>query len=263
MPTRADDSFRRFEGKVVVLTGGGAGIGRHYAHRFAAEGATIAVTDLDAEAARRVVAEVEDRGGRAAAYVMDVADHDAVPAVAAAVADAHGGIDVLVNNAGIHLGDAQVPYELDALPRWRQVFEVNVLGALACAVACRPFMAGRANPSIINHSTMAAYGPSGAYGASKLALNSLTLSLSTEFGADGIRVNGIAPGLVDSEAATAWMADPSRAGLSESLVAAQSLPRPGRMSDLADAALFLASEAAGFITGQTILVDGGATKRPA
>jgi|KBSSwiStaDraftv2_1062776.scaffolds.fasta_scaffold05428_5 NAD(P)-dependent dehydrogenase (short-subunit alcohol dehydrogenase family) len=250
-------------GQVVLITGAGAGIGRHYAHRFAAEGASIAVADLDEAAAKRVADEVVAGGGCATYHAMDVADEDAVTDAVASAAKAFGGIDVLVNNAGIHLGEAQVPYTLAALPRWRAVFEVNVLGALACAIACRPFMLGRENPSIINHSTMAAYGPTGAYGASKLALNSLTLSLATEYGRDGIRVNGIAPGLVDSESAVAWMGDAGRAGLQESLVAAQAIRRPGRMADLADVALFLASPRASFVTGQTILVDGGATKRPA
>jgi 3-oxoacyl-[acyl-carrier protein] reductase len=108
---------------------------------------------------------------------------------------------------------------------------------------------------------MAAYVGAGAYGSSKLALNSLTFSLAGVFGADGIRVNGIAPGLVDSEAAVAYMAEPERAGVSDAIVASQAIRRPGRMSDLADMALFLASPAASFITGQTILVDGGNTKR--
>jgi 3-oxoacyl-[acyl-carrier protein] reductase len=225
--TRPPEANRphRFAGKIVLITGAGAGIGRHYAHRFGAEGAAIAVTDVDATAARRVADELTAAGVTATAHAMDVADPAAVGAVVREVGDRFGGIDVLVNNAGIHLGDAQLPYTLDAIPRWRTVFEVNVLGALSCAVACRPSMAGRDGASIVNHSTMAAYGPTGAYGSSKLALNSLTLSLATEFGPDGIRVNGIAPGLVDSESAMTWMAEPGRTGLQDPPAGAHVGPR--------------------------------------
>jgi NAD(P)-dependent dehydrogenase (short-subunit alcohol dehydrogenase family) len=106
---------------------------------------------------------------------------------------------------------------------------------------------------------MAAYGGGGAYSVSKLALNSLTVGLASELAADGIRVNGIAPGLVASEAAVEWWSDPSRAGIQEMLINGQMIKRQGRMDDLADMALFLCSEQASFVTGQTILVDGGHT----
>jgi 3-oxoacyl-[acyl-carrier protein] reductase len=250
-----------FQGKVVFITGGGAGIGRHYAHRFAEEGASIVVADLDLAAADQLVKDLGELGTKALAVELDVADTVAVGRAVTLAAERFNGIDVLVNNAGVHLGHAQLPYELEAMDAWRHVFDVNVIGALACAVACRPAMIGREGPSIINHSTMAAYTGSGAYGSSKQALNSLTVSLAGVFGSDGIRVNGIAPGLVDSESAVAYMSAPERTGMSDMLVASQAIQRPGHMSDLADAALFLASPAASFITGQTILVDGGATKR--
>jgi 3-oxoacyl-[acyl-carrier protein] reductase len=253
---------QRFRAKVVFITGAGAGIGQHYAQRFAQEGASIAVTDLDLAAARRVADELTATGSGALALQMDVADANAVEAAVRSTVDHFGGIDVLVNNAGIHLGHAQLPFTVEAVAQWRQVLEVNVLGALTCAAACRPSMAARGGGVIINHSSMAAYAGGGAYGVSKLALNALTLGLATEFGADGIRVNGIAPGLVDSEAALEYMNDPIRAGLSDLLVAGQMIKRPGRMSDLADMALFLASDQASFVTGQTILVDGGHTKKP-
>jgi NAD(P)-dependent dehydrogenase (short-subunit alcohol dehydrogenase family) len=254
---------QRFADQVVVVTGGGAGIGRVFAHRFAAEGASIVIADRDADAGQRVVAELETEGRGALAVSLDVRDTDGAAAMAAAAAGRLGGIDVLINNAGVHLEHAQLPSTLDAIPLWRNVFDVNVIGALICVAACREAMAARGGGSVLNVSSMAAYMGSGAYGASKLALNSLTVSLAVELGPAGVRVNGIAPGLVDSEAAVEWWSAPGREGIQEGLVAAQIIKRQGRMDDLADMALFLCSDEASFVTGQTILVDGGFTKKPA
>ncbi|MGE0878483.1 MAG: SDR family NAD(P)-dependent oxidoreductase [Acidimicrobiia bacterium] len=254
----------RFTDKVVVITGGGAGIGRTYAHRFAEEGADIVIGEIDMDAAAKVVAEVEERGRNAIAVRMDVTDSEAVLAMAASAVEAFGGIDVLINNAGVHLDHAQLPYTVEAADAWRNVFDVNVVAAVVCSAACRPSMATRPGAAIINMSSMAAYGGGGAYAASKLAVNSLTVSLAGAFGADGIRVNAIAPGLVDSEAAVEWWSDPKRSGMEnidQMLIGGQVIKRQGRMHDLADAALFLCSSAASFITGQTLLVDGGYTKK--
>lgn len=253
---------QRFEGKTVVVTGGGAGIGRTYGHRFAAEGAAIVVADTDTSVADRVVKELAAAGSRAIAVEMDVTDEETAEQMATRASEAFGGIDILVNNAGVHLQHAQLPYTQDALGQWRRVLDVNVIGALICSIACRPAMAARGGGSIVNHSSMAAYPGGGAYGVSKLALNALTVSLAAEFAPDGIRVNGIAPGFVDSEAAVEWMNDPARAGIESALVGGQLIKRLGRMDDLADMALFLCSEQASFVTGQTILVDGGFTKKP-
>src|ERR1700742_1985089 len=133
----------RFRDKVVFITGGGAGIGRHYAHRFAAEGAAVVVADLDVAAADRVGKEGHGNGPEAIGVELDVSDTAAVERGVAAAVDRLGGIDVLVNNAGVHLGHAQLPYELEAIADWRHVFDVNVIGALNCAVAGRATMAGR------------------------------------------------------------------------------------------------------------------------
>jgi NAD(P)-dependent dehydrogenase (short-subunit alcohol dehydrogenase family) len=252
----------RFLDRVVVITGGGAGIGRTYAHRFVSEGAKAVIVDIDAEAAKRVVSELQAVGGSGLAVIADVTDDDAVREMARTAVDGFGGIDILINNAGIHLDHAQLPYTTDALPLWRSVMDVNVIGALSCAVACREAMAARGGGSIINQSSMAAYSASGAYGVSKLALNALTVSLAGELAPSGIRVNGIAPGLVDSEAAVAWMNDPVRKGIEDTLVRGQLVKRLGSMDDLANMVLFLCSSEASFITGQTILVDGGYTKKP-
>src|SRR5438034_10483128 len=132
----------RFDGSVVVVTGGGTGIGRTYAHRFVAEGAAVVIADRDEAAAQRVVAELAPEG-RALAVMMDVTDVDAVAMMAKRAIDELGGIDILINNAGIHLDHAQLPFTLDAVPKWRAVLEVNVIGAVICSAACRPAMATR------------------------------------------------------------------------------------------------------------------------
>ena len=251
----------RFEDKVIAITGGGAGIGRTYAHRFAAEGASVVVADLDPSAGERVVEELAAKGSRGLAVTMNVTDEVAVGAMVAAAVDRFGGIDILVNNAGIHHHHAQVPFAIEDLARWRAVIDVNVIGALICSLSCRESMAARGGGSIINHSSMAAYMGGNAYSVSKLALNALTVGLATEFAPDGIRVNGIAPGLVDSEASIEWMNDPVRKGIGDEFVGGQLIRRLGRMDDLANMALFLCSDEANFITGQTILVDGGYTKK--
>src|SRR4051812_46754549 len=159
----------RFEGSVVVITGGGAGIGRTYAHRFAAEGAKVVIADLDEVAARRVVDEIAEEGAHGLAYAMDVTDTDAAAAMVERTVAELGGIDVLVNNAGIHLDHAQLPFTLDAVPKWRAVLEVNVIGALICAAACRPAMAARGGGGGVDKSSMAAAGGTRADAVSELA----------------------------------------------------------------------------------------------
>jgi 3-oxoacyl-[acyl-carrier protein] reductase len=248
----------RYEGKVVVVTGGGAGIGRTYAKRFASEGASLVIADIDPAPAQRVVDELETAGTAAIACTMDVASEDDAAAMVAAATNAFGGIDVLVNNAAIHLQHARLPFTTESLDQWRRVLNTNVIGALSCSLACRAALADGGGGAILNQSSMAAYSSSGAYGVSKLALNGLTVALAGEFAADHVRVNGIAPTLVDSEAAMVEWPEERHAPM----IARQLIQRLGRMQDVANLALFLCSDDASFITGQTILVDGGTTKKP-
>jgi 3-oxoacyl-[acyl-carrier protein] reductase len=255
-------SANRFGDKVVVITGGGAGIGRALADRFAAESAFVVVADLDASVGERAVAEIQSDHGAALFVHMDVRDVEHARRLAEKTLERFGGIDILVNNAGIHLDHAQLPYTLDAIEDWRTVLDVNVIGALACTAACRDAMTERGGGVVLNISSMAAYVGGSAYSVSKLALNSLTVGLAADLGTSNIRVNGIAPGLVNSESAVAWWSSPGRQGIQESLIKGQMLKRAGTMEDIADMALFLCSEDASFVTGQTILVDGGHTKKP-
>jgi 3-oxoacyl-[acyl-carrier protein] reductase len=255
-------SLERFKGKVVVITGGGAGIGRTFARRFAEEGGSIVVADLDPGVGQRTVTELESESHQALYVQMDVRRVHEARGMAEAATAHFGGVDILINNAGIHLDHGQLPYTLEAVERWRALLDVNVIGALICTAACRDCMAARGGGAVINMSSMAAYAGGGAYGVSKLALNSLTVGLAADLGTSNIRVNGIAPGLVDSESAIAWWSTPGRQGTQEIVISGQMLKRQGTMNDLAEMALFLCSEEASFVTGQTVLVDGGHTKKP-
>jgi 3-oxoacyl-[acyl-carrier protein] reductase len=248
----------RFTDRVVAITGGGAGIGRTYARRFAAEGAKIVIADRDPDAGARVVGELSAAGADAVACTMDIATEAGAERLVATATEAFGGVDVLINNAAIHLQHARLPFTIESLDRWRAVMNTNIVGALNCTLHCRESMRARGGGAVLNQSSMAAYGSSGAYGVSKLALNGLTVALAGELASDHIRVNGVAPTLVDSEAAMEEWPEERHAPM----IARQLIQRLGRMEDVADAALFLCSDEASFITGQTLLIDGGTTKKP-
>ena len=247
----------RFQDKCVVITGSGAGIGQVYAESFAREGASVVIADLAAAMGEQAAAAIRQAGGQAISVVADVGADEDVMGMAVAAEKAFGGIDILINNAGIHLKEGNIPLVEPDLVKWRRLLDVNVTAALAGAGACRAAMLRRGGGVIINQSSMAAYQPQGSYGVSKLALNALTVALATQLAPDNIRVNGIAPGLVDSAAAMASMEPEAQARVLEG----QSIKRLGRMTDLASTVLFLCSEEASFITGQTFLVDGGHTRQ--
>jgi NAD(P)-dependent dehydrogenase (short-subunit alcohol dehydrogenase family) len=165
---------------------------------------------------------------------------------------------VLVNNAGLHMGRFN---ETSTLPLadWRRILDVNVLGALVLATACRPSMARRGGGAILNISSSAAYvSAGGAYGVSKLALNGLTMNLAAEFATDGIRVVGLAPGMIGSQA----VLDRLEQHHKDLVLGTQLLKRFGTPDDVAGVVVFLCSPEAGFLTGQTLLVDGGFHPRP-
>jgi NAD(P)-dependent dehydrogenase (short-subunit alcohol dehydrogenase family) len=245
-------SKMEFAGKIVIVTGASSGLGRVQAEAFGAQGATVAVLGTNAERTEAVAADIRAKGGKAQAYLADVSDSDAVERLFARIADELGGIDILINNAGYAYGDIYglVNISNEAL---RKVFEVNVFGVVYCTRAARKSMAARGGGVVINISSMSSYLPSGAYAATKAAVNSMTASLGVELKNDKIRVVGIAPGMMGSEKALDTMPDAYTQAYSRIQVAS----RPGREDDIANAALFLASDKAGFIAGQTLLIDGG------
>jgi 3-oxoacyl-[acyl-carrier protein] reductase len=240
--------MQRFRGKSVVITGAGAGIGLGYAHAFAAEGASVTIADIDATAATAAARTIDG----SLAVTVDVANEDSVEAMVAATSDRFGGVDILVNNAGLHMGMYNQGVDLP-LQDWRRLFDVNVFGSVLCARYCRPSMVARGGGVVLNQSSNSSYLGVGAYSISKMALNAVTLSLAQELAGDRIRVLGIAPGMVASDAVLARL-DPS---IKDMVLAGQLVKRLGSIHDLVGMALLLCSDDAVFMTGQTVVVDGG------
>lgn len=246
------DPTGEFAGKVVVVTGASAGLGRTQAEAFATAGATVAVLGTNPERTEASAAAIRERGGKASPFLVDVSDPGAVEATFAQIVADLGGIDILVNNAGYAYGNI---YALAAIPddTLRKVFEVNVFGVVYCTRAARASMASRGGGVIINISSLSSYLPSGAYAATKAAVNSMTMSLAAELSGDKIRVVGIAPGMMETDRAM----DTLPTAYTQAYRRTQLASRVGDDHDIANAALFLASDKAGFITGQTLLIDGG------
>lgn len=249
------------DGEVVVVTGAGRGIGRAYAEAFAARGAAVVAIAEHLDGVAETAASIERAGGTCRPVAVDVADEagviDAVDAALHELAHADGGIDALVNNAGIQLGRWNTALPLP-LEDWYRIIDVNLLGALNCVRACRRGLAARRG-AVVNQSSIAAYGGAfGAYGVTKLALNGLTMTLAHELAPEGIRVNGVAPGVI----ATPEILEHGDRAFLDDIVSRQLVCRLGAPDDLVGLVLYLCSDAASFVTGQTFTVDGGLGPRP-
>jgi len=241
------------EGRVAVITGGGRGFGKAFGHGLAARGAQVVLADIDAAAATTAAAEIIAAGGRATAVMCDVANESHVEAMIADVIDRHGGIDILINNAGLHSVAYNAPMAQMGLAMVRRLFDVNVMGVIICSLAARKAMSGRVGASIVNISSSAAYSSGTAYGASKLAVRGITMTLAREFASEGIRVNAIAPGLIFTDTIRAEL---PRSTV-ERLLKEQLLQREGEEQDIVEAMLHLVSSRAAFVTGETLRVSGG------
>jgi NAD(P)-dependent dehydrogenase (short-subunit alcohol dehydrogenase family) len=241
------------QGRVAVITGGARGFGKAFGVALAERGAQVVLMDIDAAAAEAAAAELRGADLKASALTCNVADDAQTSAAMASVAEEHGGIDILINNAGLHSDAYSKPMGELGMAGLRRLFDVNVMGVMGCALAARPAMAGRRNASIINISSSAGYGPDRAFGVSKLAVRGLTVAFAREFAEDGIRVNAVAPGLVGT--------DTIRKELSEDIVKAvmrqQLIPRWGEETDIVEGMLFLVSDKASFMTGETLRISGG------
>lgn len=246
------DAVRAHAGRVAVVTGGAFGIGRTYSERLARGGATVIVADI-ADAAE-VVAAIAAAGGRAVGVRCDVSDPDSVGELAARVAD-EGGADILVHNAGIYPLKA---FSELTLQDWRRVLSVNLDSLFLLTSALVPTMRERGWGRVVAVSSgMVHVGAPNAvpYVASKAGIIGFIRSLATEVGPDGVTVNAIAPGLIRSAGTSTGLHD--ELGLFDLIVAQQAIKRVGVPDDLVGFVDLLVSDEGGFMTGQTLLIDGG------
>lgn len=255
--------------KVALVTGAGSGLGRAFCLCLAGAGADVIAADRDGGSAAETVELVVAAGGRCSAKEVDVAEPASVAAMAEGVAASHGGADVLVNNAGIAIKGART-HEL-AIADWDELMGINLRGVFLCARALIPGMLERGGGSIINISSilgLVGHYPgfamaTAAYGAAKAGLIGLTRQMAVEYAPDNIRSNAIAPGWHGgTQLGTGYrktMTNAEVARFEDAIVAGTPMGRRGRPEELDGLVVYLASDAAGFLTGQVIAHDGGWT----
>ncbi len=246
-----------FAGRTALVTGASRGIGRAIALGLAAEGADVALVARDAGRLDEVRALVEAAGRRAVVLRCDVTDRDAVAAMVSAAVDSLGHLDVVVNNAG---GTAfMVPFTELRFSGWLNVQRLNVDSVVHVCAAVGPHLLARGRGSVVNIASVAALGGTPAlapYGAAKAAVVSLTRSLAMEWAAAGVRVNALCPGWVATDLNRNLWSDPAA---SAQMMRGVPMGRWARPEEMVGPALFLASDAASFVTGATLVADGGLT----
>ena len=252
--------MQRFDGKTAIVTGGGGGIGGATCRRLAAEGAKVAVFDMNLEAAEKVAADIRASGGQAAAFACNITDRAQVDAAVAAAQAQLGPIAVLVNNAG---WDIFKPFTKTVPAEWDKLISINLTGALHMLHAVLPGMVERKYGRIVNVASDAARGGSSGeavYSACKGGLVALSKTLAREHARQSITVNVVCPGPTDT-ALLAGVAEGARdpAKLIEAFKSAIPLGRLGQGDDLASAIAFFGSDDASFVTGQVLSVSGGLT----
>jgi NAD(P)-dependent dehydrogenase (short-subunit alcohol dehydrogenase family) len=249
----------RLEGKVAIITGAAAGMGRLGASRFATEGARVVVADLDADAVNEVVDEIGRAGGGAAAAVVDVREGDAVAAMVALATDRWGRLDVLYNNAGVSPADDDTP-ENTSEETWDLTFAVNVRGVFLCCKHAIPAMLDSGGGSIVNVASfvahMGAATPQIAYTSSKGAVLSMTREIAAIYARQGIRANALCPGPVLTPLLAKFLSDDAKR---QRRLVHIPMGRFGEAEEMVDGALFLASDESSYMTGQSLVIDGGIT----
>lgn len=246
----------RYEGKVVVVTGAAQGLGRALALGYAREGATLGLIDVKADGLAETKALAEALGATVETFVGDLSQEATVEALGADVLARFPSIDVLYNNAGAAYGEVNTPIDQVSWDRFQFFLGLNTLSPLFLARALRPALKAAAKvrgACVINQSSMASYQPAVVYGVTKSALNQLTWGMARMFGADGIRVNAVAPGLMETEASASSLG----ADRHEAIRAMQMLPGHGSPEDIVNLGLFLGSDDARFITAEVMHCDAG------
>lgn len=252
----------RFRGKRVVVTGAGRGIGRATVERFATEGGVVVLLARSEAEITSTAAAIVERGGSAIAMTIDVSKPDAVAKAAAHIEGELGGLDVLVNNAGISV---PTPFLGSEFSTWNSVMEVNLYGAVHCARAFAPMLSAEGpGAAMVNVSSIHGYRVeplASAYDVAKGGLDQLTRALALELAPRGVRVNGVAPGFVDTPMAilpdgTNELEQP---WFREHYVGRRKIPlaRAADPAEVAATIAFLASDDASYVTGTTLVVDGG------
>ncbi|HYZ69634.1 MAG TPA: SDR family oxidoreductase [Mycobacterium sp.] len=244
----------RFKNRTAVITGGAIGFGRAFARALVGEGASVVIADIDSDMANHTAAELVSSGAQALAVNCDVADAEQVDAAVATTLDRFGGIDIVINNAGLHLMKYNQPFGELSRNEIRNLFDVNVMGVINMTLASRDAMCARGGGVVLNISSMAGYMSATPYAVSKLTVRGLTVAFATELAPDRIRVNAIAPGLMNTENALADLPKPL---IDEFVQRLQLVHRLGTMDDVVSVMLFLCSDEASFITGETVKVSGG------
>jgi len=246
-----------FDSKVAVVTGAARGLGQEYARQFARRGARVVVCDL--RACDETLAIIESEGSQGLALSTDVTRASSTAEMAAAAVERFGGIDILVNNAALYGSLSFVPFDRLDEDEWDRTMNVNVKSIWQCCKAVVPSMKARGGGSIVNISSLAAtYGmPNGLhYTASKAAVIGATRGLARELGRFDIRVNAVAPNVVNTDA-TGEVFGEKRDKIIEVTLSQQAIRRPLEPADIVGTVLFLASDLSRLTTGQTIMVDGG------
>ncbi|GAC1364157.1 MAG: SDR family oxidoreductase [Polyangiales bacterium] len=246
------------EGKVAIVTGGSRGIGEAIARAYAAHGAKVVVASRKLEGVEKVAAAIRESGGEAHAVAFHAGEREAPQRLVEATVARFGKVDVLVNNAATnpHFG----PFLTVDAGQWDKTFDVNLRGYFEAIRAVVRHLSDRGAPgAIVNVASIVALGGAplqGVYAMTKAAIVSMTQTLAIELAPMTVRVNAIAPGIIETKFAAALTSNPQ---ISEVVLARAPIKRFGKPSELAGAALYLASDAASYVTGHTLVVDGGFT----
>lgn len=243
---------KRFADRVVLITGAAGGMGRAFALKFAAEGAGLILTDVEPSGLKETASFVQAQGGECSTHRLDLAVEHDILQFAAEVRGTHPRLDVLINNAGLAYGEVATAFESLSQQKWLHYFNVNTVAPLLLAQALRASLVG-ARGVILNVSSMASYVPATAYGVTKAALNAMTYGMAQVFGADGVRVNAIAPGIMETPASRAHLTAETYSRVQSQ----QALKLHGTAEDIASLGLYLASDEARFITNEIVHCDAG------
>jgi 3-oxoacyl-[acyl-carrier protein] reductase len=248
----------KLQGKVAIITGGGRGLGRAFALRFAEEGASLLLHDISLERAEDAAKEIRSKGGEAVAMETDISDEKATKKMAEEVMQQYGRVDILVNNAAIWYGLNAMPWDAWTTEEWDRIFAVNVRGTWLVCKAIAPLMIKQSRGKIINIASNVARVPAARlflpYSCSKGAIYTLTYALARALGPSGVNVNAVGPGFTASEAS---LAQDGSDKVFELATSEQAISRRAEPADVVGTVVFLASADSDFVSGQIIYIDGG------